>query len=315
MMKNWLAAGAVALTLGMTSTASHAASVTQPGEQVGLSFAPLPEGIYAINTFDYGRRDAPGSINLGVNVPILVYSTGLKLFGAAVEPLIAVPSIFIDTRNPAGIPNSSTSTFYNPFIANILAWDLGNHVNVAYLLGAYLPFGDHGSLIGAGGALAAPTLPQLASATIRNEGAITYNGEGLNLTAALTHGYTVDDHARFGGRFGSLAGPQAQADWLNLDLTATKTFGKFEIGAVAFGSYDLPVNRRDPLYTGYARLGQFAVGGLIGYNFGPVVAQVYVTRDVAQKNYGSSDTRGWFRLIVPLYSPTPVAAAPLVRKY
>lgn len=54
MLKNWLAAGAVALSVGMTATASFAQTTTVPGEQVGLATgAPLPEGIYALNTFVY----------------------------------------------------------------------------------------------------------------------------------------------------------------------------------------------------------------------------------------------------------------------
>ncbi len=43
-------------------------------------------------------------------------------------------------------------------------------------------------------------------------------------------------------------------DYLNLDITATKKFGKFEIGPVAFGSTDLPTN-----VAGYQRQGQIAV--------------------------------------------------------
>ena len=66
--------------------------------------------------------------------------------------------------------------------------------------------------------------------------------------------------------------------------------------------------------------GNFSVGGLIGYDFGPVTAQAYVATTVANANVNRrTDTvEGWFRLIVPLYSPTAVAAAapaPIIRKY
>jgi hypothetical protein len=43
------------------------------------------------------------------------------------------------------------------------------------------------------------------------------------------------------------------------------------------------------------------VGGLVGYNFGPVNLQAYLTRDVVQRNYRGRETRGWLRVIVPLY--------------
>jgi hypothetical protein len=48
------------------------------------------------------------------------------------------------------------------------------------------------------------------------------------------------------------------------------------------------------------------------------VTQAYVTTDVAESNYGGKDTRGWFRIIVPLGNPFATAAAtapaPLIRK-
>nr|WP_284209605.1 hypothetical protein [Methylorubrum aminovorans] len=77
-MKNWLAAGAIALTAGMTTTVAQAQTTTVPGEQVGLAVgAPLPEGIYAINTFTYRSPDGPDAISVdtAVNVPILVWAT------------------------------------------------------------------------------------------------------------------------------------------------------------------------------------------------------------------------------------------------
>ena len=48
---------------------------------------------------------------------------------------------------------------------------------------------------------------------------------------------------------------------------------------------------------------QFAVGGLFGYDFGPLTLQAYATTDVVEHNYGGRDTRGWFRMIIPLWTP------------
>ena len=75
MVKYWLAAGAAALSLGMSATASYAQTTTVPGEQVGLAIgAPLPEGVYAINTFTYRSPDGPNltSTDTAVNIPVLV---------------------------------------------------------------------------------------------------------------------------------------------------------------------------------------------------------------------------------------------------
>jgi hypothetical protein len=37
------------------------------------------------------------------------------------------------------------------------------------------------------------------------------------------------------------------------------------------------------------------MGGLLGYDFGPVILQGYVTTDVYEQNYGGRDVRGWAR--------------------
>jgi Putative MetA-pathway of phenol degradation len=95
-----------------------------------------------------------------------------------------------------------------------------------------------------------------------------------------------------------------------LDLTATKRFGRWEIGAVGFGSTDL--NRPIPTYL---KQSQFALGGLIGYDFGPLSMQAYVTTDVVENNYGGRDTRGWWRVILPRGNPFATAPAPIARRY
>ena len=43
----------------------------------------------------------------------------------------------------------------------------------------------------------------------------------------------------------------------------------------------------------------------MGYDFGPITVQGYVTSEVYQKNYGGFDTRVWARLIIPIWNPTP----------
>jgi outer membrane protein OmpA-like peptidoglycan-associated protein len=63
-------------------------------------------------------------------------------------------------------------------------------------------------------------------------------------------------------------------------------------------------------YTGYNKQAQFAVGPLVGYNFGPVILQVKLTRDVAQKNYGGFDTRFWTNIVIPLWGAPPPPPPP-----
>jgi len=327
MMKNWLAAGAVALSVGMTSTIAQAQTTTVPGEQVGLAIgAPLPEGIYALNTFTYRRTDGRNDPDTAVNIPVLVWSTPLVPFGGRIELLVAPPTVFAFTRNPAGVANKDISINVGTFVGGIWAFDLGGNFGVSLLGGVYLNDlnGDRGSIITANGATATPVLPQLSSNTYRFGVAGSYTGDGWNLTANLTANI-YDSPGRFDGRVGAFIGPLRLSDALNFDLTATKTFGNFEIGAVGYGTYNFDIS---PLSAAAGNRGRFALGGLVGYDFKVFKVQAYVARDVvtgatipatafraARENYS---TDGWIRFIIPLYSPAAAVSpvpAPLVRKY
>jgi hypothetical protein len=64
------AAGAVSMCMGIPT--AHAASLTQPGETVGLATgAPLPHGFYLTSTADCGCRNATPATCLGITIPIV----------------------------------------------------------------------------------------------------------------------------------------------------------------------------------------------------------------------------------------------------
>jgi hypothetical protein len=67
---------------------------------------------------------------------------------------------------------------------------------------------------------------------------------------------------------------------------------------------------------GYLKQKQFAMGGLVGYDLGPMIIQGYLTTDVYERNYGGNDVRGWVRVIFPLGDPfaAPAAPAPVVAR-
>ena len=136
---------------------------------------------------------------------------------------------------------------------------------------------------------------------------MSYTGNGWNLTANAIWGIQFDSVTNCNPAFNPAfsVGPcSINPNFLNVDLTATKKFGKWEIGPVGYYSTDL----NSPL-VGYQKQSQFAVGGLVGYDFGPVILQAYLTTDVYEKNYGGHDTRFWARVIVPLGNPFATASA------
>jgi hypothetical protein len=183
-------------------------------------------------------------------------------------------------------------------LAGQLAWDLGNGWGFSYLLGAY--FDVHADLA-------------WSSTSVNQRFALSYTANGWNLTANVIWGIHLDsvtDRPQLSPCPAPFGLNGCNPDFINLDLTATKKFGNWEIGPVAFGSWDLNA----PI-VGYLKQSQFAIGGLLGYNFGPVTLQTYVTTDVAESNYGGRDTRVWSRVIIPLGNPFAETAAPLIRKY
>ena len=71
--------------------------------------------------------------------------------------------------------------------------------------------------------------------------------------------------------------------WFNYDFTVARKFGKFTIGAIAYGSQDSATwcacSPRQPRSTAPRfKQSQFAVGGLVGYDFGSFSATFKLSR-------------------------------------
>jgi hypothetical protein len=286
-LTKWTAAG----VLTLSATAAFAGSITQPGETAGLAAGtPLPPGFYFIDTTDWGVRDGQplgSKTAVGVTIPIIAWSTPWKILGARLSFLAATPAV--EAGNTANIFPYSEG-MYNPAAAAKLTWDLGGGFGFGYAIGGYARVN---------------TPVSHDTNTFFQAFALSYTANGWNLTGNLIWGINGTQV----GNTASISNPNP--DYVNLDLTATKRFGKWELGAVGFWSSDVS----DP-FPGYHRQSQFALGGLVGYNFGPLTMQTYLTRDVSESNYGGFDTRIWSRVIIPLgdpFAPAP-ASGPMYRK-
>ena len=249
-----------------------AGSVTQPGSTLGTSpGAPLAEGLYFTDTLDWGHRF---SRDTTVNHPILIWSTPSSIVGARFQVIGEAAEAAIKLRN-----KNYEGDIYNPLLLGQLAWDLGNGFGVSYALGAYF---------------AVDNKVAYDSTSLNQRLAVSYTGNGWNLTANAIYGHHFDKLTE-----------TANPDFLNIDLTITKKLGQWEVGPVAFGSADL--TRPTPTYL---KQRQLAVGGLVGYDFGPVRAQVFATREVHERNYGGLDTRVWGRLTIPIWTASTSRAVP-----
>lgn len=97
------------------------------------------------------------------------------------------------------------------------------------------------------------------------------------------------------------------------DLSAVYKFGKWSIGPVAYFEAQTTADKT----TGLTPIGNYdtvALGGLVGYDFGPVDLQLWVTDQVSAQNSpgGAGDIIIWTRLGFRLWAPE--AAKPLVAK-
>ena len=305
-MKNKLmaAVGAAALAFTMSGTAK-AQIVAEPCETCGVALgAPLPEGVFFVDNENYGQRDGQNN-RLGVNIPITVWSTPFTFYNTRLEVLAAVPVFtHIDGGGPGAL---NRVDLYSQAIIFAFAHDFGNGFNAAILTG--VRGADNFTNSGRG-----------ALADLR--ASISYVKDGFNATVTANYGGNLGGKTTTRDAFGN---PTAGFDDnIFIDYTLTKKFNKFEIGVI--GSYETDIN--GPL----VRQRSLSVGGLIGYDFGKFTLQAYATREVHVRNGGwglgqpvvgpgggagvnnDYDTRGYLRIIVPLYV-APTAPAPVVARY
>jgi hypothetical protein len=286
--------GAVAV-LSLTTGAALAGYVTPPGERAGIDLAsPLPEGIYFVNlagALGNDRRFADKASALNFDVPVLVWSTPWTIVGGRLQLIAAAPIAEVGlVHGPLYIEG-----FYNPFLAAQLAWNLGNGWSIAILSGGYIPM-NSGELGGIGATNHGALDEQLS---------IAYHSNGWNATANLHENIVF---AATTNTALTVTGEKNTNAFI-YDLGLTKTIGKWEIGAIGFGSFTSGPGINGGNTINGKSYSQFALGGLVGYNFGPVITQVSLSTDV-YSNYPSKETRLLTRVIIPLWNPeAPKAVA------
>jgi hypothetical protein len=256
-----VAFGAAALC----AASANAGSITQPGETIGYNLGEaLPQGLYFANTASWGdNRGAPGTLNTFVDIPVLAWSTPWNFLGGHIEAYAAAPFVIV---------GDDTNAMYNPFFTVGEAWNLGGGWHFANFVGAYAPVNN--------------VLNQNFW-TFNDRAHLTYDRDGWKFNTNVIFGLTGGDEN---------TGKKISPDYVNVDVHLTKTIGKWTFGPVAFGSGDIS-GTDDPLYK---KKEQFALGGLVGYDFPGISLGMYVTHDVYTKNYPTEETRVWTRAVVPL---------------
>ena len=291
------ALSATALALAPLTTTSQASPVFQPGETMGIAFgAPLPEGFYGFDLEDYGKSDG-SSRALGVNIPVAIWSTPLKVYDTRLEILYAAPFIHQNGTAPGDVNHMD---MISQAVGPIIAHDFGHGFNASVALLYRSPDSAY---------------HDYSSADFRL--GLSYLANGYNISATFGYSGTFGGHQGLG--LPPVAGYVGASDGVGVDLTATKKFGRFEAGIVGFAHTDTDTRLDNVGFnlnetTFNKRAGSVGVGGLVGYNFGVVKIQAMVTREIAKRfayngldaqnlntGYGERETRGWLRASIPFY--------------
>jgi hypothetical protein len=318
-----------ALSLLATSNAGFAfergASFTiMPGTTMGLPYAYTgTPGVYFYGLANYGTfslpRDVspnvglgPGSINIDVAdvVPAIVWTTPWTLLGARYAILVSQPAVAVNAYGAIpgeGWYTSESGGFRNTIFAPInLSWSLGG----GWHFGAGINFSIPDARTTGHNGLDSGGQPYW---TIEPTFGVSYLRNGFDLSATLLYDFYTTN------RYSGVTDGQA----LYLDLTATKKFGHFEIGPVAYlaaqttrdrGGNPLEfiatrgaVNSCEPepfnVYNYCVQAAKAGVGAKIGYDIGGGELALIATQSVLHHGQGGSDGwRIWTQFTYKLYS-------------
>lgn len=314
-----------------------------PGLYTGLTSA---YGLFGGMTGNQGNAAPNGGtrgIGLGsfIGIVPIVWSTGYNFLGASYSMAVIQPFVtaYVGTSNgnPAGVSANTTCSssgalpavgafngngfcgWQNMFINTVwqpvdLSWNLGQ----GWFVSAYFSFqAPEGTKVTG---IANPDFW-----TFSPGAAISYLSPQWNASVNMVYNvYTASQGVAMnlgGTPFGSgyVSGNQFAGDWHIL-----YKMGKWSFGPVGYWVAQTTSDRAGgggcaalaatPALAGLACANQnfLGFGGLVGYDFGPVDVQVWVTDTVAQQNTGESGWIVWSRLGFRLWGPE--APRPLVAK-
>jgi hypothetical protein len=282
-----LAAGAVALSCSPGYAYEGLIAVqTKPGAFIGASAGVPPPGIYMFNQeFTYQSNLAgPGvatalggnnhvGVQAAVDVQGFLFVPGWTFLGATYDAVLVQPFVMANFGNPIDVQQSGVHDTY--FVPGELSWKLGDSgFAIKTGVGIYAPDGTVTGTFGSG------SVGQ-AFWTFQPEVIVSYLKDGWNLSAAI--------YEEFNTR--STVTQYQSGDILHADFTATKTIGKWTFGPVAYyyGQVSDDSCSATCKYgpgatlTNAQRFDVWAVGGLVGYNFGPAALSVWATQEVSAK--------------------------------
>jgi hypothetical protein len=290
-----LAMGFGAAALCASALPAAAISFTQAGATTGVpaGFNP-PPGLYFGNSANYGIGDRSPTESVGIEVPFFIWSPGWNFLGATYAASVAGVAVEIGSHNA-----NYSRGFFNPIVNPItLSWNLGNGFAVSIGETIYIPLASDVVFAAPGVTSGASFEQRVAVSYIANDWIASVNGI-FGIATSNSDGTKLPDY-------------------VDIDGTLAHTFGKWEVGAIAYYSADINGGTAGFFNAGGKAL-QVGFGGLLGYNFGVADLTLKLTHEFVSEGitgYGHHDTRVWSTIVIPIWNPAPPAPVrPVVAKY
>jgi hypothetical protein len=279
-----------------------------------------------------GRGIALGSF---IDIVPVVWSTGLQFAGANYSVAVIQPFVTAIVGTGGGVggpPNANTTCGANlpgppsvqgcawsqMFINTVfqplnLSWNLGSGWFTSVAFSFQAPDGTR-----------VTGTPNPDFWTLQPGFGISYLAANWN--ASLNTSYNIYTASK--GIYGNLGGTPFGNGYVSGnqfvgDFHALYKMGKWSFGPVGYFVVQTTPDRAGGTgcaglagfaggIIGCANQNEFALGGLVGYDFGPVDVQAWVTDSIVQQNSGQSGVTVWSRVGFRLWAPE--AAKPLVAK-
>lgn len=318
---------AICAFCAFSTTATHAYEVGNPGftqppgiTNGGATAEIPPPGIYMFEQAVTVQNQlvGPSAPRIGGNLTDahanvgatgFVFVPGWTFLGATYDAVILQAFADATVGNPI---NAQQTGIHNTFIVPVeLSWKLGQSGFYAKAgLGMYVP---DGSIQGPNG------LSSVGSPwwTLQPELYLSYLRDGWNFTIGLFDEINTKN---------TITGYRS-GDVLHAEFTATKRIGKWTVGPVAYYLGQVTNDTSSAFYGNAINVNRYniwAVGGLVGYDFGPVNLTVWAFDDVHADVQGltpatGSVGRGWsgfLQLSYRLWAPDEPQSAtrPMIHK-
>lgn len=307
-MTTKILSAAVVLSTVCAATAASAEELWDPhlrGVDEGLAAGALPPpGVYFINNSYFlpdgyvgNSKSTSTKLQAYVDVPILAWVPGITVLGADYGIAISQPFDYTNLNVGHEEVGNHWGTFNTALVPAILSWTLPYNFHVKTQFGIF--FNDGSSTYRAGNTPASGVGAAMANWTFEPGGGVSWLHDGWNVSVQMLYDTSTADNRSAHPRCGATPCKYQSGDQLAFDYTITKTVHKWIVGVGAYENNQLQQDKVRGVSTPSSATMSFAIGPVLGYNFGPLETMATFNHQTVNHNDSAGDTFN-FRVIVPL---------------